>query len=144
MERRHFFAVGLAGVAGAILAGRANAGTDKAAAEGVLEGKLAGGIYYTKEHPGRWAAKAPGHVPVVDAKGAKVTVTTPHEMNGFEHYIVKHTILDADMNVLGETMFDPGKDKAPISSYEIKQYKGIAYAVSMCNKHDCWVTQFTL
>ncbi len=139
MERRKFFALGLAGIAGSTLVSRI-----ATAAQSALATKLAGGIYYTKENPGRWSAKVGGHAPVVEAKDGMVQVTTPHEMKGYEHYIVKHTLFDKDMNVLGETMFDPTTTKAPISKYQIKDYQGTAYALSMCNKHDSWVTEFTL
>lgn len=139
MERRKFFALGLAGIAGSSLISRI-----ATAAQSALTTKLAGSIYYTKENPGRWSAKVAGHAPVVEVKAGTVQVTTPHEMKGYEHYIVKHTIFDKDMNVLGETMFDPATAKAPISKYEIKDYKGAAFALSMCNKHDCWVTEFSV
>ena len=110
----------------------------------MLSSPLAGGVFYTQAKPGRWAAKAPGHVPVVQASGAMVMVTTPHEMNGYTHYIVKHVLLDAKMNVLAEHAFDPTKDTAPVSEFKVGDYKGVAYALSMCNKHDLWVTSFTL
>lgn len=137
MDRRDFFAVSLAGAAGSLLAS-----SPALAGDAKLKTGLAGGIYYTKENPGRWSAKAGGHVPVVESKSGMVTVTTPHEMKGYEHYIVKHLLLDKDMNVLGETMFDPTQAKAAISKYEIKEYRGVAFALSMCNKHDCWVSEF--
>ncbi|MEE2733544.1 MAG: hypothetical protein VYA55_22170 [Pseudomonadota bacterium] len=139
MERRKFFALGLAGMVGSSLVARV-----ASAAQSALSTKLAGSVYYTKESPGRWSAKVAGHAPVVDVKGGQVTVTTPHEMNGYEHYIVKHTVFDKDMNILGETMFDPTQAKGPISSHDLKGYKGTAYALSMCNKHDCWLTEFSV
>jgi superoxide reductase len=140
MDRRHFITLSAVGAAGSILI----PGSAMAASDSVLATGLAGGIYYTKEQPGRWKAKAGGHAPLIESKAGMVMVTTPHEMNGYEHYIVKHTLLDVHMNVIGETMFDPMKVKAAISQYQITEYKGVAYALSMCNKHDCWVTQFTV
>ena len=140
MDRRRFFGLSVMGAAGAaLLAGRAQAQSSS-----TLSTPLAGGVYYTKENPGRWSAKVQGHMPVVQSQNGMVMITTPHEMNGYEHYIVKHTILDPNMNVLGETMFDPAKVKAAVSQYEIKEYRGVAYALSMCNKHDCWLTAFTI
>lgn len=140
MDRRHFFTLSLAGAAGSVLL------SNRALAEpgSALSTPLAGGIYYTKENPGRWSAKAGGHAPLVESEKGMVMVTTPHEMNGYDHYIVKHTLLDSNMNLLGETMFDPLQVKAAVSQYEIKEYRGVAYALSMCNKHDCWVTAFTV
>lgn len=140
MDRRKFFAVSLAGAAGSLLVAK----PVLAESGNALKTSLAGGIYYTKENPGRWAAKAGGHAPLVESQQGMVMVTTPHEMNEYEHYIIKHTLLDANMNVLGETLFDPMKDKAAVSQYEIKDYRGVAYALSMCNLHDCWVTEFTV
>ncbi|MCG8538085.1 MAG: hypothetical protein MI808_23615 [Pseudomonadales bacterium] len=140
MDRRNFIQAGIAGAAaGFMLPATAMAGEGSK-----LKSPLAGSLYYTKENPGRWAAKVAGHAPVVEAADGMIMVTTPHEMLAHEHYIVKHTLFDANMNLLGETMFDPTKDKAAISQYTIKEYKGVAYALSMCNKHDCWVTEFTV
>lgn len=135
MKRRSLIQASVAGVAaGALLSNTAAAG-DKG-------GKFAGSVYYTKENPGRWEKKVAGHVPViqVEMKDGKnmVTVTTPHEMTA-KHYIVKHTLLDKNMAVVGETVFYPDTNKAAISSYEIGSYKGKLYAVSLCNLHDTWV-----
>ncbi|MDX1692188.1 MAG: desulfoferrodoxin family protein [Ketobacteraceae bacterium] len=138
MKRRSVLQASVVGVAaGSLLANTAVAGSNKG-------GKFAGAVYYTKENPGRWEKKAAGHLPVVQTEvkdGKKmVTVTTPHEMTS-EHYIVKHTLLDEKMNVLGERVFYPGKDAAAISSYDVQDYKGKVYAVSMCNKHDTWLAE---
>lgn len=140
MDRRNFVRMGLVGAAAGIVLPN----TTVAAEGNKLNTAVAGSLYYTKENPGRWSAKVGGHAPVVESSNGMVMVTTPHEMKGFEHYIVKHTIFDANMNVLGEKMFDPTKESAAISQYTIKEYKGVAYALSMCNKHDCWVTEFTV
>ena len=121
--------------------------TNSASAAGGKGGKFAGAVYYTKESPGRWEKKSAGHVPVIQSemKDGKnlVTVTTPHEMTA-EHYIVKHTLLDENMNVVGEKVFYPDQNKAAISSYEISHYKGKLYAVSLCNKHDTWVAESSI
>lgn len=140
MDRRHFVRLGLAGSAAGLVLPTVTAHAEADA----LATPLAGGFYYTKEKPGRWAEKAAGHSPVVEVSGKLVLVTTPHEMKGHEHYIVKHLLLDAKMNVLGETLFDPAKDNAAISQYELKDFSGAAYALSLCNKHDLWVTAFTV
>ena len=87
---------------------------------------------------------AAGALPVIQSEvrnGEKVvTVTTPHEMTA-EHFIAKHTLLDKDMNVLGEKVFYPHSDKAAISSYVVRDYKGKIYAVSLCNQHDTWLAE---
>lgn len=80
---------------------------------------------------------------MVERSASAVEITTGHEMDGYTHYIVKHTLLDADLNFVAETMFDPEKD-APISQHSIKGLSGPLYALSLCNKHDLWVTSFTL
>lgn len=140
MDRRHFVRLGLASSAAGLLLPAA-----AARAEGdVLATPFAGGIYYTRANPGRWAEKAAGHSPVVETSGKMVLVTTPHEMKAHEHYIVKHLLLDANMKVLGEKMFDPTKDSAAVSEYELAGFSGAAYALSMCNKHDVWVTAFNV
>jgi len=109
----------------------------------VLASKMAapaGGIYYTKIAPGRWAKKVGGHFPMVEKiSGGKVKVVTGHAMDGYKHYIVKHIVLDKDNNFLAEKMFDPMKDKAPISTFDLGSYKGEIKVLSVCNKHDTWV-----
>jgi superoxide reductase len=101
-------------------------------------------IYYTKEAPGRWAAKAATHAPVIEVTkaegGATVKVTTPHEMKGYEHYIVKHVLLDKNYKFLDEHLFDPNKETTPVSTYTLKDYSGTVYALSTCNKHDLWLS----
>jgi superoxide reductase len=58
--------------------------------------KGASDIYYTKEDSGRWSGKVATHLPTIEIEkaGEKTTVkvVTPHEMKGYEHYIVKHVL----------------------------------------------------
>ena len=107
-----------------------------------LESELAGGVFYTKENPGRWSKKSGSHLPqiAVTVKNGKniVKVITAHPVNGFKHYIVKHILLDKDFKFIAEKMFDPEKDKTPQSSFELENYKGKIYVLSVCNKHDTW------
>ena len=143
MDRRSFIRAGVVGgVAAATVSNIAKA--DHVATKSFG----AGALYYTKENPGRWAKKVAGHAPLVDAKKAgnkaEVMITTPHEMRGYEHYIVKHTLLDENMHVLSEKVFDPTKDKSPISKHTIEGYSGKLYAISVCNLHDAWVTEATV
>jgi superoxide reductase len=134
MDRRHFFQAAAAGAATTVLV------PTRAFAEAP---GMAGGVFYTKEAPGRWAQKAATHLPIIEATksgaDAVINVTTPHEMKGFEHYIVKHTVLDGNYKFIAEHMFDPTKDKAPMSTFNLGNYKGTVYALSMCNKHDVWL-----
>ena len=144
MDRRQFIGAVAAGAALTAVANTSVAGAKEA---DNLASIFEGSFYLTKENPGRWAAKAAGHLPVVEVSKAggksTVKVTTPHEMSGYEHYIVKHQLFDEKMNLLGETMFDPTKD-APVSSYDVADYSGVLYAMSVCNKHDVWVSAKTV
>ncbi len=133
MDRRDFVKVALGGVAGSLVAPQA------VMAEAAQA--LAGNVYYTKAQPGRWAKKAGGHLPAIEVGNGKMRVTTGHEMKDYEHYIVKHQLFDKDFNLLGERLFDPKTDKAPISEYDLKGYSGPLYATSMCNKHDVWLNE---
>jgi superoxide reductase len=105
------------------------------------------GIVYTKQNPGKWSKKVNGHVPKVEVEGNKVTVTTTHGMTD-EHYIVRHTIVSKNGNVLGEKTFYPSDSEAK-SVFELSGVSSeyvwaptTLYATSFCNKHDLWVTEF--
>ncbi len=110
----------------------------KALADG---GALPKGIVYTTEQPGKWAQKAGSHAPKVEVDGLKVTITTEHPMTE-KHYIVKHTLVTIEGEVLGEKTFYPSDAKA-VSTYELDPYHSPKlYATSFCNLHDLWVTEF--
>lgn len=139
MQRRDFMRLGLAGTAGL-----AATQLVRADSHGGGGDKMAGGVYYTAENPGRWGKKVKGHLPMLEKKAAEdgsvsIKVVTNHGQHGYKHYIVKHQLLDADYNFIAETMFDPDKDEAE-SEYKLPAgYKGMVYAVSLCNKHDLWL-----
>jgi superoxide reductase len=103
-----------------------------------------GDIFYTKDHAGRWEGKSATHLPVITSTKAGgdtvVKVTTPHEMKGYEHYIVKHVLLDKDYKFLDEHLFDPTKEQVAESTFTLKNYKGAIHALSFCNKHDLWLS----
>ena len=65
-------------------------------------------------------------------------------MKGYEHYIVKHIVLDKDYNFITEKVFDPAKDKAPISEHDLGAYKGEVNVLSVCNLHDTWLSVATV
>jgi superoxide reductase len=136
MERRQFFRLSAAGTVATVLAPRA-------VLAAVPESPLAGGIYYTKEAQGRWNGKAGSHLPNLEigrsAEGVTVQVVTKHEMRGYDHYIVKHVLLDQKFQVLQEKLFNPQVDQAPMSQFVLKSYSGPLYAVSLCNLHDAWL-----
>lgn len=105
------------------------------------------GIVYTRNNPGKWSKKVNGHVPNVKVEGNKVTVTTTHGMVD-EHYIVRHTLVSKNGNVLGEKTFNPSDAEAK-SVFELSNVSSkyvwdstTLYATSFCNKHDLWVTEF--
>ena len=105
------------------------------------------GVVYTKQNPGKWSKKVGGHLPKVEVEGNKVTVTTTHGMTD-EHYIVRHTIVSSNGDVLGEKTFSPSDAEAK-SVFELSGAQSkyawdttTLYATSFCNKHDLWVTEF--
>ncbi len=100
-------------------------------------GALPVGVIYTKENPGKWAKKVKSHLPVVTVDGGRVTVETKHGMSE-KHFIVRHTIVAADGEVLGEKTFYPSDEEAK-SVFELPAGKKALYATSFCNKHDMWV-----
>ena len=100
------------------------------------------GVVYTKDNPGQWSAKVKSHAPEVKVEANKVALKTVHPMSA-EHYIVRHTLVLADGTVVGGKTFQ-STDKAE-SSFDIPSgYKGKAYATSFCNKHDFWLTEFSV
>lgn len=135
MDRRHFIRFGLAGIGAGIVAPQITLAAAQA--------NGAGGIYYTKDAPGRWSAKAAGHLPHLQKQksgtGTIIEVATGHEMKGYEHYIVKHILLDKQFNFIAEHMFDPAKDKQALSNFTLTNYSGAVYALSVCNRHDTWL-----
>jgi len=135
MERRNFIRLSLAG-AGLIIPTLASAAGDE-------QVSTSRDIYYTKEAPGRWAGKVATHLPTIEfAKTGDITnvkIVTPHEIKGYEHYIVKHVLLDKNYQFIDEHLFDPSKDNAAISTFTLTNYSGTIYALSLCNKHDLWL-----
>ena len=135
MDRRHFIRFGLVGIGAGIVAPQITLAAAKA--------NVAGGIYYTKDAPGRWSKKVSGHLPHLQLQkngaNAIIEVATGHEMKGYEHYIVKHILLDKDFKFIAEHMFIPNKDKQALSKFTVTGYTGPLHALSVCNKHDTWL-----
>ncbi|SHJ04085.1 desulfoferrodoxin family protein [Halodesulfovibrio aestuarii] len=98
------------------------------------------GVIYTDDQPGMWKGKQNSHVPIVDTKGLDVVVTTPHPMSE-QHYIVRHTIVAEDGEVVHAKTFNWKDD--PVSKAVLKK-KGKYVATSFCNLHDMWVKEFML
>jgi superoxide reductase len=137
MERRHFIKWSVAGLGATLV-------TPQLVLAKNVKPAPVSDIYYTKESPGRWKDKVAGHLPSIgiEKAGTKITikVVTSHEMKGYEHYIVKHVLLDQNYKFLDEYLFNPDKDKAAISTFTLDNYSGALYALSMCNKHDLWLS----
>lgn len=142
MNRRHFIQTSLAGAAfSALTPTLVKADTAELTAEG--------SVYYTQAKPGRWAAKAAGHLPriEIDKSGdeIKVKVSTPHEMRGYEHYIIKHVLLNARYEFIDEKRFDPARDSVPVSEFTLKASPGErVHVLSLCNLHDLWLASAEL
>lgn len=140
MDRRDFIRLGVASAGASLIApSQTLAGSDK---------QVTADIYYTKESPGRWSAKVATHLPNIEIEkaGGKVTVkvVTAHEMKDYEHYIVKHVLLDQNYKFIDEHLFDPTKEKIAQSTFTLQDYSGPLYALSMCNKHDLWLASATV
>lgn len=137
MDKREFIRISLAGTAGALFLPKTlMAGM----VEPALKTKLAGGVYHTQDAFGRWnKGLADHHLPEFEKQGSNLKVTTHHPMSGYEHYIVKHQLLDADFNFITERPYNPKKDDTPEASFDVSGHKGIVYVLTMCNVHDVWV-----
>jgi superoxide reductase len=101
------------------------------------------GIIYTAENPGKWDKKVNSHEPKVNVEGKQVTIKTLHGMSD-EHFIVRHTLVCEHGKVLGEKTFYP-TDKKAVSTFTLpEKHAKKLFATSFCNKHDLWVTEFTV
>ena len=141
MNRRTLLQLGSVGAAGALLLPKAALALS---GNSSLQSPMAGGLFYTKEHPGRWAKKVGGHSPMIERKKSMIEVTTQHPMKAYKHYIIKHMILNENFEFVSEHYFNPEKDELPVSQYEIGALTHRLYAVSVCNRHDTWVTALDL
>ena len=141
MKRRNFIkfssALSLTTITGLYLPKSVFADSD------IINSSLAGKIFYTKNNPGRWANKVNGHLPTFIKDNNSIEITTGHEMNGYDHYIIKHMLFDENFNLINEIMFNPKKD-SPISNHDISQLKNKVYALSLCNKHDAWLNSYNI
>ena len=135
-NRRKFLQASIATATGALLA---NSGQLSA---GSHAHELPGGLIYTESNPGMWKGKIKGHLPIVSVAGNTVTIETKHGMSE-KHFIVRHTLVSKTGEVLDTNTFSH-KDEKAISTFELP--KGIQefYATSFCNKHDLWVTEFSV
>ena len=141
MDKRSFLRLTLAGSSLGLFVPR---GVFAALTESPLKSKLAGGMFFTEEALGRWnKGTASHHVPQLEKQAAggktQLHVTATHPMDGLDHFIVKHQLLDKDLKFLQEHLFKPTVDKKPEFTFDLGNYKGAVYALSVCNVHDMWV-----
>lgn len=134
-NRRDFIKTTFAAAAGAVAVSAPSAFAGAAT-------PLPKGLIYTKENPGKWAKKVGSHLPVVSVEGNKITITTDHGMSE-KHYIVRHTLVTGDGEVLGEKTFHYSDEEAT-SVFEVEGKHPVLYATSFCNKHDMWVAELSL
>ena len=104
----------------------------------LLNGPLAGSFYYTSTKPGKWKNLIHSHIPILEIKKDILTVSTLHEMKGYDHYIVKHIILNKKFEIISEKIFDPSIENS-VSEHNITGYSDRLYILSICNKHDTWL-----
>jgi len=136
-DRRTFIKTGVAALVGLSAASPLLANVSKSEKEINLPG-----LIYNEKHPGKWKLKVDSHLPKISISGSKVSITTDHGMSEI-HYIVRHTLVDKNGNVIGYKTFYPTDE--PKSSFDIpKGYKGKLFATSFCNKHDFWVKEFAV
>jgi superoxide reductase len=145
MNRRSFVRLGIVGVTSSIfipkivLSKASETEKISQSLEAINNPVMAGGLYYTKDSPGRWEKKAGSHSPILSKTDSGIRVLTAHPMNEGDHWIIKHVLLDSDFKFIEENIFDPEKDKAAKSEFKLTDQKGVVYALSVCNKHDTWV-----
>jgi len=138
MDRRSFIRIGMVGAATSIIA-------PKIVLAGSLGNKIssnnmAGGLYYTKDSPGRWKKKAGSHSPILSRTDSGVQVVTGHPMKPNQHWIVKHVLLDENFNFIEQHLFNPINDKAAVTDFALNGQSNAVYALSVCNLHDTWLS----
>jgi len=137
MNKRQFIRISIAGATGALFVPRVLMAD---MVEPALKTRLAGGVYHTDEAFGRWNKKIAGlHLAVFEHHGHDLHVASHHPMPGYEHYIVKHELLDSNFNFITEHRYDPTQDKKPETTFDISGHSGLLYVMTMCNVHDVWV-----
>jgi superoxide reductase len=145
MNRRFFVRVGIVGAASSVFIPQAvfSKPTEKKLINKILKSingpAMAGGLYYTKDSPGRWQKKSGSHSPFLTKTDSTITVLTAHPMIENDHWIIKHVLLDSNFRFIEENIFNPKVDKAAKSEFKLAKPKGTFYALSVCNKHDTWV-----
>ncbi len=129
------------GVASLFLATGVNTASAEVETVGNLLGQLPKNIVYSKSNEGIWKGKSGSHVPTVSLQGGEGRIVTTHGMSP-KHYIVRHTLLSDEGEVLFGHTFACDDDKAA-SEFDGSKVKSgkVYYALSFCNKHDLWLAE---
>ena len=138
MDRRSFLRISMAGATTGIIAPQLVLASPLS--KKISSSTMAGGLFYTKESPGRWEKKAGSHSPIIEKTAGGVRVVTGHPMIPGKHWIIKHVLLDKDFRFITENIFNPNKHKAAISNFKLNGQTGAVYALSVCNLHDSWLS----
>ena len=141
MDKRSFLRLTLAGGGLSLFLPKA---VYAAMMESPLKSKLAGGMFFTEDALGRWnKGTATHHVAQIEKQTAggktQLHVTSAHPMDGLDHFIVKHQLLNQDLKFLQEHLYKPTVDKKPEFTFDVGNHHGVVYAITVCNVHDMWV-----
>lgn len=140
-NRRNFIKTTLLVASGLAVSGTAFAKGNLPAGKGGKTPKFSG-IIYSENDEGYWEGKAGSHAPKITINGSNVTILTEHGMSD-RHFIVRHTLVTPQGEVLGTRTFYPNEDEKAVSTHDLPAgFSGKLYATSFCNKHDFWVTEF--
>ena len=80
-------------------------------------GGLPAGLIYTAANQGKWEGKAKTHAPAVTSDNGIYKVVTNHPMTE-PHFIVRHTLVAADGEILGDKTFSANDAKA-VSEFKV-------------------------
>ncbi|PHQ69486.1 MAG: hypothetical protein COB93_07915 [Sneathiella sp.] len=140
LNRRQAMTVAGAAAAAALVIAAPSVALAREDLQGALR-ELAGKVFYSADRPGRWKGKEKVHSPLIkvdkDGNDLLIRAATQHAMSD-DHFIIKHILLDAKLNVLSEKLFDKIFDM-PRSRFALNGYSGRLYIVSVCNVHDNWI-----
>lgn len=101
---------------------------------------------FTQSNPGPWAGMENLHLPAL--KGSRpgvagafiLEVATAHVMEA-AHYISKHEVKNSLGELLAQSWFTPGTDKAAISFMQVRVPATGVQIFSSCNLHGIWMIE---
>ena len=141
MDKRSFIRLSLVGSSVGIIAPKSVLATN---IESALKSKLAGGVFNTEDALGRWnKGVASHHLANIEKQASggavKLHVASAHPMVGLDHFIVKHELLNQDLQFMQEHVYKPTVDKTPETTFDLGNYRGVVYVMTVCNVHDLWM-----